>query len=107
MRISIIIICSFFYSFAGFSQGITNNWIMGYGPNSTSRNLLNFTSGSLAVTYYSYPMEYKYTNSTISDNNGNLLFSVNGVYIADANGDTMMNGSGLNPSFYTTMYPDG
>jgi hypothetical protein len=52
-------------------------------------------------------MQYRYTNTTISDINGNLLFSTNGYYIADATGDTMLNGGGLNPSTYTSMFPDG
>jgi hypothetical protein len=92
---------------SGFTQGITNNWIIGYGPNIAQRNLLDFTSGTLSVGPYLYPMQYRYTNTTISDINGNLLFSTNGYYIADATGDTMLNGGGLNPSFYTTMFPDG
>ncbi|MBL0072630.1 MAG: hypothetical protein IPP34_12865 [Bacteroidetes bacterium] len=39
--------------------------------------------------------------------NGNILFYTNGIYISDATGDTMQNGSGPNPSVYTSWYPDG
>ena len=35
------------------------------------------------------------------------LFYTNGYYIADATGDTMLNGGGINPSQYTSMFPDG
>lgn len=89
------------------SQGITNNWIMGYGPNMNQRSLFDFSGGVASINQYAYPMQYRYANTTISDSIGNLLFSVNGYYIADASGDTMLNGSGINPSFYTTFYPDG
>jgi hypothetical protein len=89
------------------SQGISDKWLMGYGPNIFTRNLLDFSSGSINISATSYPMQYKYTNTTITDSLSNLLFSTNGYYIADASGDTMLNGSGLNPSFYTTMFPDG
>jgi hypothetical protein len=89
------------------SQGISDKWLMGYGPNIFTRNLLDFSSGSINISATSYPMQYKYTNSTITDSLSNLLFSTNGYYIADASGDTMLNGSGLNPSFYTDTYPDG
>ena len=34
-------------------------------------------------------------SSSISDSNGNLLFYTNGIYIANANHDTMMNGNGF------------
>ena len=47
------------------------------------------------------------TEANFSDNNGNLLMSSNGIWIANAAGDTMMNGSGLNPSPFTSNWPNG
>ncbi len=47
------------------------------------------------------------TNANITDTAGNLLFSTNGAYIANATGDTMLNGAGLNPAWYTSLYPNG
>ncbi len=38
----------------------------------------------------------------ISNSNNDILFYSNGVYIANALDDTMQNGSGLNPSAYTS-----
>ena len=99
----LIILLGFFSS--GSSQGITNNWILGYGP--VQRTLFDFDSASLSINQITFPMEYRGANTTISDLNGNFIFSTNGVYISDATGDTMQNGSGLNPGFYATMYPDG
>lgn len=53
-------------------------------------------------------MKFFSTQGNISDINGNLLFSSNGCWIANTTGDTMMNGTGLNPSLFTSSYcPDG
>ncbi|MBL7929639.1 MAG: T9SS type A sorting domain-containing protein [Bacteroidia bacterium] len=52
-------------------------------------------------------MVFKGTQANISDANGNLLMSSNGVWIANATGDTMMNGSGLNPGWDASNYPYG
>jgi hypothetical protein len=47
------------------------------------------------------------TNTNMSDVSGNLLFSTNGTFVANALGDTMLNGSGLNPGTYADQYPEG
>ena len=47
------------------------------------------------------------TEATICDAQGNFLMSSNGVWIANANNDTMMNGSGLAPGFFTDDWPYG
>lgn len=47
------------------------------------------------------------TNANITGAEGSLLFSTNGAYVANATGDTMLNGNGLNPSWYTSQYPGG
>ena len=43
----------------------------------------------------------------MTDADGELLFGANGVFLGDRNGDTLMNGTGLNPSAYTVTYPGG
>jgi hypothetical protein len=68
---------------------------------------MDFISGQPSISYISREMEFRRAVSTICDNSGNLLFVTNGIYVADASGDTMQNGSGLNPSSYTSLYPDG
>jgi hypothetical protein len=94
-----------------FSQGINNLWTMGYGGPQATLPFggidMNFINGNPSITYVTRDMEFRRAVSTICDSSGNLLFVTNGVYVADATGDTMQNGSGLNPSAYTTMYPDG
>lgn len=91
-------------SLCAYSQGIDNLWMMGYeswagfpygGIN------IDFNSGTPNIYGVNRIQNFKATNANITDNSGNLLFSSNGVWIADATGDTMLNGSGLNPSNYT------
>ena len=93
-----------------FSQGMNNLWLGGYGEQwgpPWGGVDLNFMSGSLIITTVTRTMDYKRTNANITDASGNLLFSTNGAYIANATGDTMYNGTGLNPSIYTSNYPEG
>ncbi|MGR6087475.1 MAG: T9SS type A sorting domain-containing protein [Arcticibacter sp.] len=93
------------------SQGRNNLWMMGYGgltpPTLLGGIDVNFSSGQPIISYVPREMEFKRAVSTITDSSGNLLFVTNGFYITDASGDTMQNGSGLNPSIYTSWYPDG
>lgn len=92
------------------AQGLNNLWMGGYGSQwglpwgSTN---IDFGSGSANIYYVDREMDFARTAANITDSNGNLLFSTNGYYIADAFGDTMQNGTGLNPSWYTSLYPDG
>jgi len=88
------------------NQGITNNWLMGYyGGYGVTK--IDFFSGAPVVDSFPIPMEFNHTHSNISDSMGNLLFYTNGYYIADASNDTMQNGSGINPSTYTSYFSDG
>lgn len=93
------------------SQGISNLWLMGYGGNQVSPPFggidMDFITGTPVISYVTRSMEMSRAVSNISDANGNILFYTNGIYISDATGDTMQNGSGLNPSVYTSWYPDG
>ncbi|MBL0051991.1 MAG: hypothetical protein IPP29_11040 [Bacteroidetes bacterium] len=52
-------------------------------------------------------MSFKGTQGNISDANGNFLMSSNGIWIANANNDTMLNGGGLNPGAYASSWPYG
>lgn len=76
-------------SYAGLPYGGTN---------------IDFSSGMPSVYYVNRSQNINATTANITDSLGNLLFCSNGVYIADASGDTMLNGSGLNPSAYTNTY---
>ena len=95
---------------ASAQQGLNNLWLGGYGEQwgpPWGGVDLDFMSGSLIISTVSRIMDYKRTNTNITDPNANLLFSTNGAYLANATGDTMYNGTWLNPSAYTSNYPEG
>lgn len=92
------------------NTGVNNNWLMGYqewGGIPFGETKIDFYYGSPVISYYPVPMDFRHTHANISDSSGNLLFYTNGVYIADATHDTMMNGSGINPGAYSNFVPDG
>ncbi len=93
-----------------FSQGISNLWMSGYGSGNGNRyggTNINFINGFPDTLMQNRIMDISDCNANISDSIGNLLFYTNGVFVANALGDTMLNGGGLNPSIYTTSAPYG
>ena len=91
-------------------QGLNNLWLGGFdsdGPPPFGGVDLDFQSGGLVISTMSRAIGYRRTSANITDTNGNLLFSTNGVFLADRFGDTLVNGTGLNPSTYTSSYPEG
>ncbi len=100
-----VIISFILNSLCSFSQGIDNLWMMGYESSAGfpyGGINIDFSSGVPNIYGVNRIQNFKATNANITDSLGNLLFSSNGIWIADATGDTMLNGSGLNPSDYTT-----
>ncbi|NUQ16675.1 MAG: hypothetical protein HUU33_15290 [Flavobacteriales bacterium] len=95
---------------ANAQQGFNNLWLGGYanwaGPPWGGVDM-QFSTGSLDIDSISRDIGFFRTNTNITDANGNLLFSTNGTFIANATGDTLLNGTGLNPSAYTSNYPEG
>ena len=88
------------------SQNQDKLWMMGYdccGPNFSGINM-DFRSGSLVVGPVVRHFNFAETNGQICDSAGNILFCSNGIYVANTLFDTMLNGSGLNPSDYTTAH---
>ncbi|HNP97641.1 MAG TPA: T9SS type A sorting domain-containing protein [Bacteroidia bacterium] len=89
------------------AQGINNLWLMGYeyqsGP-PWGGIKMDFTGGILNINQDNRNINLDCTNGLISDSIGNLLFVSNGVYIANAANDTMLNGSGLSPAPFTTNH---
>ena len=81
-------------------------WMMGYdccGPNFSGINM-DIRTGNLIVDSVQRYFNFAPTNGQICDSIGNPLFYSNGIYIANSMGDTMINGSGLNPSTYTDIH---
>jgi hypothetical protein len=105
---AILISFSSIITYSGFSQGITNIWQLGYNSGVLPKCYLDFTSGSPVSNTFNRPMNFRAACTSICNDSGNLLFYTNGVYIANALHDTMMNGSNLSPSPFTTSWaPDG
>jgi len=93
-------------------QGISNQFLLGYADSfdiytSSSKARMDFFSGAPVITSENRKMRFYETQGNISDAQGNFLMSSNGVWIANATGDTMMNGSGLSPGQFTDDYADG
>jgi len=91
-------------------QGLSNLWLGGFdndGPPPFGGVDLEFFSGSLSISTVSRAIGYKRTSANITNEDGELHFSTNGAFLANALGDTMLNGSGLNPSDYTSNWPEG
>lgn len=107
MKQALIMIFFCLNSLLGLSQGMKNTWLL--GNDSGWPNLGRFVFGptSYQLIDEQRKMTFKGTQANISDNNGNLLMSSNGVWIANANGDTMLNGSGLNPGYFVNGWPWG
>ena len=95
-----------YFPLISFSQGINNLWLLGYpGGGQFGGMNLDFSSGSLVIIEdTTRKMDFNQTNAEICNKNGRLLFYYDGVWISNALNDTMANGSGLNPSAFTTSF---
>ncbi len=105
--IILLIIISFNRSY---SQGLNHSWLLGgivdvLDTNTTSTAArLQFSNSAITIISETRKMAFFETQATISDNNGNLIAASNGCWIMDATGDTMLNGSGLNPGLWASSY---
>jgi DNA-binding beta-propeller fold protein YncE len=104
MKKTCFLVLFYFLPFILKGQGIDNLWLMGHECCSTYFHPmnLNFSSGSLNIDTVHRTMNFWETNGVICDRNGTLLFYTNGIYIANAQDDTMQNGDNLNPGPFTT-----
>ena len=98
-KIVLTILIEFLLTFVGFSQKRNAIWELGGTGNLC---LLDFNTGPVQLDTILRNMRFYLTNSSICDSSGSLLFYTNGIYIANANNDTMINGSGINPGSYST-----
>ncbi len=81
------------------AQGYFNHvWLLGsYFFPQDPKGRIEFDSSSYIHSVEYRKMPFLGTEATICDAQGNFLMSTNGIWIANANNDTMLNGSGLNP----------
>ncbi len=94
-----------FNVFNCFSQGRNYTWLLGYHSGFSSlEGRISFTQNSYNVLGEQRTIPFSATQGNISDESGNILMSSNGYFIADATGDTMFNGSGINPGPFAEDY---
>ena len=86
---------------SSFAQGYNHAWLLGYITSDTLMRL-NIDSSNATLITEIRKMPFQETEGNISDKNGNFLMSSNGIWIANNVGDTMPNGSGLNPGSAAT-----
>jgi hypothetical protein len=89
-----------------YSQGYNHGWLLGYG-NWVDKGKINFTANSYQFLIEQRQIGFLDTQGNISALTGNLLMSSNGVYIANSSGNTMLNGSDLNPNSFTANWNNG
>ena len=65
---------------------------------------INFINSTADTSYSSRGMNFNATNAVICNIAGELLFYSNGVYIANKNNDTLLNGGGLNPGPFVNNF---
>ncbi len=109
MRKLVVILLMAFSPVLATAQGFYDHvWLTGNNP------FAGFPNGRIVFDSLSYvhapemrKMSFKGTEATICDAQGNFLMSSNGIWIANASNDTMMNGSGLNPGPGASSWPFG
>jgi len=77
------------------------HWFFGNESGNTFQQVegidVNFNNNPISADFLEIPFEIYFSNATMSDEEGNLLFYTNGCEIANKNHEIMMNGDSLNP----------
>lgn len=81
-------------------QNQNNVWMLGYQTVYKEFGI-DFSNGNADTFSVERPMSFNWTNASICDNNGNLLFYTNGIYVANKNHDTLFNSKDFNPGYLT------
>ncbi|MCB9284679.1 MAG: T9SS type A sorting domain-containing protein [Lewinellaceae bacterium] len=89
-----------------------NIWLFGYDSYSQlpgfGRTVIDFSDLNDPDVYREdRDMDFRQTCSNICDEDGDLLFYTNGIYIANSEHEEMENGDSLNPGGWTVVYPNG
>jgi hypothetical protein len=99
----LFLVIVFYLNFGVKAQGISNNWILGYYGGG-GNIIMNFTHDSLILDTSIWKMNFLDLSSSISNSHGIIQFYTNGGWIANANTDTMLNGSNLAPGPYSSQW---
>ena len=100
----IVLMFLMLFSSHAYSQ-IQNTWMTGHltGP-AYNKGGIDFSGGSADTFPIFRDMGFFAINTMINDTSGNLLFYSNGIYIANANHDTLLNSQNYNPGFSSTTW---
>jgi hypothetical protein len=89
-------------------QGLTSFWGLGYSsfqPDTLFGGMtLKEVNNQMVLFSEQRKMNFFESNASISDNIGQQLFYSNGIWIANSDEDTMLNGNDLNPSWFTDQW---
>ncbi len=79
-------------------------WLFGYAPENgdplVGGSLLDFRASPLVPDTFPIPFSFDRLSTIICDQNGEILLYTNGIYIGNGLGDTIINGTGLNPGIF-------
>lgn len=88
-------------------QELNNLWMSGNFGSATGQdtmwaggNVLDFKQDSLKIYREYREMNFAETHGVVCLENGELSFYTNGLYIANTNGDTLLNGANLNQGYF-------
>ena len=87
-----------------------NQWVLGYDPSSLDSigevMILDFNEHPVNISSVSSSDGFfmEGSNTSICDEEGNLLFYSNGCTIINSQGEVMENGGGINPGFIQDFY---
>ena len=104
----LVVLCCAFK--CGFGQGMNSHFLLGYSIGLFDTNvvsekaILEFDSVGYILTPASFKMPFLSSQGNLSDESGNLIMVSNGCWIADATGDTMLNGGGLLPNGFSSTW---
>ncbi len=111
-RLLLLLLTFFCCSVFVFSQAPKHDqlWLLGAfsNPNDTTfgGTIIDFSKAPPLMSYEYREMNIDMANSSMCDKNGELLFYTNGAYVANAVGDTMLNGAPLNEDSLTYFFMD-
>ncbi|MEP7197697.1 MAG: T9SS type A sorting domain-containing protein [Saprospiraceae bacterium] len=108
-KISFLLLSTYFITCSEvFSQREDYHWIFGYGEKTWvdtnfGRAEFRFSdTGRVLTKTFSVKNKLDYTNSSICDSLGRLLFYTNGLEVYNRNYEIMLNGDDLNPGEFAT-----
>ena len=78
-------------------------WILG-GSSGGDGTLMNFNYSPVNVSFQGKDMRMEGSNTSMSDNEGNLLFYSNGCFIANADHELMYNGDDIAPGLLQDIW---